>query len=458
MKHSISIKTRITLWYLLIITILLVFWSIAAYTLLSRELVYRHSSPAGLRIIDLQNENGIVLPIDQIDYITQFQTDNNGRLILSLRFTLKQLINASQKNDILNLETPDGPISVNTSALISDSFPEDTVVWLYLYYSESVPGNFRILAVYQSPGEQILGGFARVLIISSASTLVLAGILGFFLVRKFLKPVREINEAAQGISDKNLGMRLKDDSKDELGQLATTLNGMFERLQQAFERERQFTTDVSHELRAPLAVAQGEASLALRKERSPEEYQRALENISREIDQLSFLISHLLFLARSDNGLVLEDVNLSDLLNELLEDAEVLCEQENIALESRIDKHVIVRGDVTRLREMFLNLIDNAVRYTPREGKIAISLAEINGFARISVKDTGIGIPSEHLPYIFNSFYRVDRSRSREDGGTGLGLAICKRIAELHGGKISVSSVLKVGSTFTVELPIIKKS
>jgi signal transduction histidine kinase len=107
---------------------------------------------------------------------------------------------------------------------------------------------------------------------------------------------------------------------------------------------------------------------------------------------------------------------------------------------------------------MFLNLIDNAVRYTPREGKIAISLAEINGFARISVKDTGIGIPSEHLPYIFNSFYRVDRSRSREDGGTGLGLAICKRIAELHGGKISVSSVLKVGSTFTVELPIIKKS
>jgi len=329
---------------------------------------------------------------------------------------------------------------------------------VYVYYLGNQPNQYRILTLYQTAGEQILSDFIKVILISMLLTLLLAGIFGFFLVRKFLKPVRSISETAQDISDKNLGMRLKTDSRDELGQLATTLNGMFERLQQAFERERQFTTDVSHELRAPLAVAQGEASLALRKERSPEEYQRALENISREIDQLSFLISHLLFLARSDNGLVLEDVNLSDLLNELLEDAEVLCEQENIALESRIDKHVIVRGDVTRLREMFLNLIDNAVRYTPREGKIAISLAEINGFARISVKDTGIGIPSEHLPYIFNSFYRVDRSRSREDGGTGLGLAICKRIAELHGGKISVSSVLKVGSTFTVELPIIKKS
>ena len=458
MKHSISIKTRITLWYLLIITILLVFWSIAAYTLLSRELVYRHSSPAGLRIIDLQNEDGIVHPTAQIDYITQFQADNNGRLILSLRFTLKQLINASQKNDILNLETPGGPISVNTSALISDNFSEDTVVWLYLYYSESVPGNFRILAVYQSPGEQILGSFARVLIISSASTLVLAGILGFFLVRKFLKPVRAINEAAQGISDKNLGMRLKDDSKDELGQLATTLNGMFERLQQAFERERQFTTDVSHELRAPLAVAQGEASLALRKERSPEEYQKALENISREIDQLSFLICHLLFLARSDGVMVTEDVDLKPLLEELLEDAEVLCEQKKIALESELNETALIRGDFTLLREMFLNLIDNAVRYTPENGKIKISLSVKDGFSYASVRDSGIGIPQEHLPYIFNSFYRVDKSRSREDGGTGLGLAICKRIAELHGGKIGVSSEENIGSTFTVELPITKKS
>jgi heavy metal sensor kinase len=424
------------------------------YSLLSRELIYRHSSPAGLRIIDLQNEDGIVYSIAQSDYITQFQADNNGRLILSLRFTLKQLKNSSQKNGVLNLVTPSGPISVNTSALISDNFSEDTVVWLYLYYSETVPGNFRILALYQSPGEQILGGFARILIISSASTLVLAGILGFFLIRKFLKPVRWIKETAQAINDKNLSDRLNVDSNDELGQLAATLNGMFGRLQQAFDRERQFTTDVSHELRAPLAVAQGEASFALRKERAPEEYQVALETISREIDQLSFLINHLLFLARSDGVMVTEDVDLKPLLEELLEDAEVLCEQKKIALESELDETALIRGDITLLREMFLNLIDNAVRYTPPNGRIKISLSVRDSFSHTSVRDSGIGIPQEHLPYIFNSFYRVDKSRSREDGGAGLGLAICKRIAELHGGKISVTSKVGAGSTFTVEIPL----
>ena len=458
MKMNFSIKTRLTLWYLLIIAILLVFWSIVAYSLMERGLADKHVSPVQIRITDLQSESGNTHVISQTDLITQLPREDNRRLILSMSFTLKELITIKDNSGVLNVETPEGTLSIDLNSIVRYTFPDKTIVWVYVYYLGNQPNQYRILTLYQTAGEQILSDFIKVILISMLLTLLLAGIFGFFLVRKFLKPVRSISETAQDISDKNLGMRLKTDSRDELGQLATTLNGMFERLQQAFERERQFTTDVSHELRAPLAVAQGEASLALRKERSPEEYQRALENISREIDQLSFLISHLLFLARSDNGLVLEDVNLSDLLNELLEDAEVLCEQENIALESRIDKHVIVRGDVTRLREMFLNLIDNAVRYTPREGKIAISLAEINGFARISVKDTGIGIPSEHLPYIFNSFYRVDRSRSREDGGTGLGLAICKRIAELHGGKISVSSVLKVGSTFTVELPIMTKT
>jgi len=458
MKMNFSIKTRLTLWYLLIIAILLVFWSIVAYSLMERGLADKHVSPVQIRITDLQSESGNTHVISQTDLITQLPREDNRRLILSMSFTLKELITIKDNSGVLNVETPEGTLSIDLNSIVRYTFPDKTIVWVYVYYLGNQPNQYRILTLYQTAGEQILSDFIKVILISMLLTLLLAGIFGFFLVRKFLKPVRSISETAQDISDKNLGMRLKTDSRDELGQLATTLNGMFERLQQAFERERQFTTDVSHELRAPLAVAQGEASLALRKERSPEEYQKALENISREIDQLSFLISHLLFLARSDGVMVTEDVDLKPLLEELLEDAEVLCEQKKIALESELNETALIRGDFTLLREMFLNLIDNAVRYTPENGKIKISLSVKDGFSYASVRDSGIGIPQEHLPYIFNSFYRVDKSRSREDGGTGLGLAICKRIAELHGGKIGVSSEENIGSTFTVELPITKKS
>lgn len=454
MKLNLNVKARLTLWYLLIISILLVFWSILAYSLMERGLANRHVSPVQIRITDLENNGGIAYVTGQTDLITQLPQDDNQRLILSLSYTLKELISIGENSGVLNLETPEGPLSIGLTSIVRYSFTDETIVWLYLYYLGNEPNHYRILTLYQTAGEQILGDFARILLISTFSTLLLAGILGFFLVKKFLKPIYSISRTARQMSDKELDKRLQVNSKDELGELAATLNGMFERLQQAFERERQFTTDVSHELRAPLAIAQGEASLALRKERSPQEYQKALETISREIEQLSSLINHLLFLARSDGGLSMADVNLKELLNEIIEDAEVLCEQKNITLESNVGEPLIIQGDITRLREMILNLIDNAVRYTLQDGKISLSLYEISGFAHISVRDTGIGIPVEHLPHIFKSFYRVDRSRSREGGGTGLGLAICKRIVELHGGKISVESKENFGSTFTVELPM----
>ncbi len=247
------------------------------------------------------------------------------------------------------------------------------------------------------------------------------------------------------------------DNNDELGKLASTLNQTFERLQKAFSRERQFTSDASHELRTLLSIMRGEASLALTRERSQEEYRKSLEVISGEIDHMSSTIDKLLALTRTDSGrqyLSLNSIGLAEFLNDLASDVEVLCEEKSLNFKLDIIDQTTVEGDKVKLRELFLNLLDNAARYTPSEGSITVSLIRKGNSACVAVKDTGIGIPQEHLPYIFERFYRVDKASSQSPGGAGLGLAICQSIAELHGGKIEVDSKVGAGSTFRVILPL----
>jgi signal transduction histidine kinase len=236
---------------------------------------------------------------------------------------------------------------------------------------------------------------------------------------------------------------------------------MLERLQRAFDRERRFTTDASHEMRTPLSVIQGEATLALSKERSKEEYQRSLELISQEASHMISVVSKLLGLAEVDAGresLNFEEVSLKELLTELASDIRVLCEDKSICFQLQAPDAIIVKGDRVKLRQLFLNLLDNAIRHTPQGGSIFVSLNKQGDSAYVSVRDTGVGISEEHLPHIFERFYRVDKSRSRSEGGAGLGLSICQRIAELHGGKIEVESKVGEGSTFTVLLPTLAES
>jgi len=187
-----------------------------------------------------------------------------------------------------------------------------------------------------------------------------------------------------------------------------------------------------------------------------------LESISRQIARTSSLINRLLFLARSDDRLelVLTDLDMKSVVNEACADAQILCEPKNIVLQCKIPEipeKLTVRGDNVRLRELLLNLLDNAVHYTPSGGRILLSLAQDGDYASIAVTDNGVGVPKEHLSRIFERFYRVDKSRARSEGGVGLGLAISRRIAEVHGGRIEVESEVGVGSTFTIFLPL-KKS
>jgi len=305
--------------------------------------------------------------------------------------------------------------------------------------------------------EQALNGLVRTLIIAIPLTLVVAGGGGVFLATRALKPVDKIAKTAQKIEETDLTQRIEVDSKDELGRLATTLNQMIERLEKAFKRQQQFTSDASHELRTPLAVIQAESTLSLQKERNVSDYQQSLETISQEAARMSVVINQLLTLARADSGkerLVLEAVELGGLLRELGSEVEILCRDKGLNFQLGQLESLVVKGDRAKLEQLFLNLLDNAMKYTPSGGIISVSLRTEGQMAVAAVTDTGMGIPQEDLPFIFERFYRADKARSRADGGAGLGLAICRSIAEAHGGRIEVQSQVGKGSTFSVYLPL----
>jgi len=308
---------------------------------------------------------------------------------------------------------------------------------------------------------EVLESFKNILIFAALATLALAGGGGFFMANRVLKPVERIRQTAQEIGESDLSRRIQVASEDEMGRLAITLNKMIARLEAAFSRQRQFTADASHELRTPLAIVQAESTLALRKKRTQEDYRKSLELISQEAGHMSAVVGNLLYLARIDAGkdqVNFERINLKELLAELSSDIEVLAREKGIEFKIAPLEDLTVEGDKIKLEQLFLNLLENAIRYTPKGGSISASVVREGKTAVIAIRDTGIGIPEEHIPHIFERFYRVDKARSRAEGGAGLGLAICKHIAEVHNGKIEVESQVGKGSTFSISLPLTENS
>jgi len=234
---------------------------------------------------------------------------------------------------------------------------------------------------------------------------------------------------------------------------------MIARLENAFVRQKEFTSDASHELRAPLAVIQAESSLALQKPREANEYMKSLEIITQEAEHLASIINQLLTLARADSGkghLKFEKIKLDDFIKDLYVDMEIVCREKKLSLHQDLNNRVLVNGDARSLRSLFQNLLDNAIRYTAEGGCITIRLSLEDSWARVSIMDTGIGIPADEQSLIFERFYRVDKARSRSEGGSGLGLAICRQIIDVHGGTIEVESKPGNGSTFHVKLPAVR--
>lgn len=297
--------------------------------------------------------------------------------------------------------------------------------------------------------------FAGVLLV-----LLLASAGGYFLARKSLAPIASMNSQTQRISAENLSARLDiTNSRDELGRLATTINDLLARLENSFKEQQRFIADASHELRTPLAVLRGETEVALGKTRTVEEYQRSLSLIQDEAEQLSRIVEDLFILARQPintrAALSKERVSLNDAVRDCARAAQVLATQKGVQLKLENDlPSIALNGNQELIRRLILNLLDNAVKYTPAGGEISLALARENGNAEIVVRDTGIGIPESAQPRVFDRFYRVDKARARAMGGAGLGLSIAQWIVEVHGGEISVASAPGRGSTFTILLPL----
>ncbi len=307
--------------------------------------------------------------------------------------------------------------------------------------------------------QSLLEQFFSTLILLSPAVLLVSTIGGWFLAKASLHPVDEITKTAKDITASNLSRRLPvPKTNDEIGRLSETLNDMILRLESSFDRIRQFTADASHELRTPLTILTGELELALRTRKSPQEYQDVLSSALQEVLRLSHVVESLLLLSRSDMGHVSlhkEPTNLTETIADLADAAMILGTQKDIYITFRQSEDLFIEADRPKLYQMFLNLVDNAVKYTPEGGMISIAVHRDGNFAEVRVRDTGIGISPEHRTKIFDRFYRVDKARSRELGGAGLGLAIVQWVVQIHGGSITVESEPGQGSIFIVRLPLI---
>jgi two-component system OmpR family sensor kinase len=319
--------------------------------------------------------------------------------------------------------------------------------------------NYEVVVVETLDG--LLGQLARVrriIFVGLPAALLLAAAGGYLLVRKSLQPVVTISEQAAHISAQNLDERLQiTNPKDELGRLAGVFNELLSRLEASFRIMREFMADASHELRTPLAVIQGESEVSLSRDGTAADYRGSLGVVNKQARRMARIVSDMLALARADAGhqhLLVEELYLNDLVEDCCRTAQTLAVPKGVQLTFEGSQDVSFRGNEELLKRMAVNLLDNAIHYTPSGGSVSVKLASEPPWVRLSVCDTGVGIPPECLERVFDRFYRVNQSRARADGGSGLGLSIVKLAAESHQGSVHLISQLGRGSTFTVRLPL----
>jgi heavy metal sensor kinase len=287
--------------------------------------------------------------------------------------------------------------------------------------------------------------------------LLFAGGGGWLLARRALAPVDRMTQAARRISAQHLAERLEESGAgDELDRLASTLNAMLGRLDEAFQQIRQFSADASHELQTPVTILKGELEVALRAPRSAAAYQRHLQSALEEVDRIALLVDGLLLLARADTGvlrLAQQPVDLVQLVQEVYEQTRSLAAARQVSLDLGALEPVTIQGDYERLRQLLLNLVDNGLKYTPAGGRVTLSVQDRGDVIGLRVADTGIGLTPAERPQVLQRFYRTPAARAQARQGAGLGLCIVQSIATAHGGSLHIDSTPGQGSTFTVQFP-----
>lgn len=459
-----SVRARLTLWYVFVFGSLLVGFSLIIYALLSRSLYER---------FDQSLSNAV--QATAAEFLSELE-ETSGNPEAGAAETQKELRLPNNytviftDGELLASNFPEAEPFIPSQELLSAVRDEDQVSF------HTVAGfgkaGARMAVVHTKAGGQDfyvgvaepLYGLAeqietirRIFYIGLPATLLVAGVGGFLLAKKSLSPVIEMSEQAKRIGATNLQERMTvSNPGDELGRLAETFNELLSRLNHSFENMRGFMADASHELRTPLSIIRGEADVTLSQERSADEYKESLAIIQDEARRLSIIVDDMLALARADAGqhpLKLEEFYLNDLVEDSCRAAQVLAVRKGVALRLDLNEDIAFCGDEVLLRRLIMNLLDNAIKYTPAGGSVSVRLISEPAGVKFIVSDTGIGIPAEAAPYIFERFYRADKARSRADGGSGLGLAIAKWVAEAHKGSIDLISNPDHGSKFIVLLP-----
>lgn len=448
MKH-LSIKAKITLWYtvlmaLLVIVMLWILFSVSNTRILSgANTRLKNTVVRSFREIDF--EDGM-LEFD--DDFLRLGTENGIYLSVYDRY-----------GNYLYGQLP--AYYSGTPTLVMDELQQDYdfyTQWYIYDYKMPVEGYGKLWVrgiTSQLRTDRALMTMIRLALIFFPFFVLCIAVSGYFLIRKALAPLRSVTEAAEEISlGKNLSRRIHlEGGQDEAHRLAHTFDHMMDKLETSFENEKQFTSDVSHELRTPTSVILAQCEYALSSQDSPEELKSCLHTIMNQARKMTALISQLLTLSRADSGnqsLHLETINLSELLEIIAQEQQIIADQKNITIQADISPHIHMRADETMMMRFFINLISNSIRYGKENGHVYITLASEGNTITGAVADDGIGISAEQLPLIWKRFYQADPARTSDaSGSSGLGLPMVQWIAKTHGGTISAESTLAQGSKFS---------
>lgn len=460
-----TIRTKLTLWYagsvgiISLIGTLLLYWGFVYVSSRSVDIFLREEAEA------LGNYLSLSPRANAQTYIAQLVAEKDA---FSRHDKYVQICNdrgevtersANLAGIVLPLPRQDGT-QPREEVFVTVSLPEALSLRVITLLVSSPSGD----TLFVQEGVSLEGEYTFLRHLRTTLFFFLPGMLGLsilsgrLIARKVLQPIETITREARTIEAQDLNRRLPvANPQDEIGQLVDVLNSLLARLEGAFAQMRQFSADAAHELRTPLAVLRCGMEVVTARARSVEEYQEALGAAIEEVSCLSHVVDNLFTLARADAGsqeFTWKSVDLRELLHEVYEQAELIAEAKGLRVSLHTDGEILVQGDCLRLKQLFLNLVDNAVKYTSAGGSIHLTVEHEGQWAKVVVEDSGIGIPPEALPHIFARFYRVDQARSLSDTGGGLGLSICQWVAQTHGGKITVQSRVGSGSTFIVSLPM----
>ena len=464
-KLNLPIKWKLTLWYGGILALILVTFSSGVYIYFQNSL--QKSIDAKIKSI--------------AEVLSSSMTEtHNQSLFGNFERYLENVLGKKPKGKFIQIIDSSGKIGAKLNDLEAEAVPVSFLTLERALKGETVYEtietarprlrmitmpileNKKVISIVQVGSsledfEETSKRLLIIMIISIITAISATIIVGYFMAKKTMKPVDQIRRAAVKISSSNLDERIDiKGRKDELGRLAETFNAMIARLKDSFHRINQFSIDVSHELKTPLTILKGETELALRKERTNEEYKRSMESNLEEIDRMSRIIDDLLLLSKAETKdiiLNMERVDLRDLLADVCMDMKIFSQNKGVEVVVKELEDVRIAGDELKLRRMITNIVENAVKYGRTGGQVVVSSYLQNGYVCIDVKDDGVGISGNDIKFIFDRFYRADRSRKRESG-SGLGLSISKWIAEAHKGTIEVESKPASGSLFTIKLPM----